>query len=282
MQAAPATAQHSNLPLWVVQEGAAWIDSTSPQWRSNDQGRESFWEKCGSASWTWSMVPAQRRPLVSSTNLWLKLRQLHCCLFPVGTQLDLDLGASEIQCTVRANCANSSRAAMCFCMSEPTQCQCSLACASVIWNWNQTHVPSGKKAAPPNPATDCDAIASAVAVICRNEAGDRERKKGVDTNSFSHNCSASRASASSERNGDAGSCMPIQTLRDLRWSLEASSNVCTWGLDPSHHLRRYPSRGAWRVPPRGGGGGDEGEKGWRYPSSKAWRALWKARGGKFK
>ena len=46
--------------------------------------------------------------------------------------------------------------------------------------------------------------------------------------------------------------MPIQTLRDLRWSLEASSNVCTWGLDPSHHLRRYPS--GLKGPSPGGAG----------------------------
>ena len=36
------------------------------------------------------------------------------------------------------------------------------------------------------------------------------------------------------------------------------------GLDPSHHLRRYPSRGAWRVP---SGGGHEGEKGLKPPWS---------------
>ena len=36
------------------------------------------------------------------------------------------------------------------------------------------------------------------------------------------------------------------------------------GLDPSHHLRRYPSRGAWRLPPRGG---HEGEKGLKPPWS---------------
>ena len=37
------------------------------------------------------------------------------------------------------------------------------------------------------------------------------------------------------------------------------------GLDPSHHLRRYPSRGAWRVPSPGGG--HEGEKGLKPPWS---------------
>ena len=51
-------------------------------------------------------------------------------------------------------------------------------------------MPLGKKA-PPNPGTDCDAITSAVAVMCRNDAGDIEREKGVDTKSFAHNSRAS-------------------------------------------------------------------------------------------
>lgn len=65
---------------------------------------------------------------------------------------------------VNANWAKSSQTAMCFCISDPTQFQCSRASVNEILNWNQTVRPSATVARPPRPAISEEAIASAVAV----------------------------------------------------------------------------------------------------------------------
>ena len=73
--------------------------------------------------------------------------------------------------------------------------------------------PSGKMAAPPNPAIDCDAIASAVAWTCIQSEGHIDSENGVETSNCSQIFSVSAASSSSLRFGVEGSEMPTQTRR---------------------------------------------------------------------
>ena len=142
-----------------------------------------------------------------------------------------------------ANCARSSHAAICFCMSSPSHGHSDWASANDIRNWNHVEEPSGKNAAPPNPAMDCVAIASAVAWTCIHSGGHIDSENGVEINSCDQIFRASTASSSSLRFGVEGSERPTQMRRDLMCRDLTSGNVLTFVLATRHKVT--PFRSDW-------------------------------------
>ena len=142
-----------------------------------------------------------------------------------------------------ANWARNSHAAICFCMSSPSPGQSVCASSNEIRNWNQTDEPSGKMAAPPKPAIEVEAIASAVAWTWIHVGAHIDKENGVETKSCSQTWSVSDASSSSFRCGDVGSRIPNQTRRDLMCKDLTSARVFTWELATRHGVT--PGRSDW-------------------------------------